>query len=109
VPSPSLIELAALADAAPPMLGGEYLSADVLAALWWDMDCAFDAELADATLPVQEFLKRRNPARNDAATFSRSATALRRPPFSTVAMMRLRRSSDKGWAMRAGLLCQTSA
>jgi hypothetical protein len=32
VPSPSLIELAALADAAPPMLGGEYLSADVLAA-----------------------------------------------------------------------------
>ena len=57
-------EFEAFADSAPPMPGAEYLSADVLAALWQAMDAAFDADLADARLPVQEFLKRRNPAWN---------------------------------------------
>ena len=64
VTPPPVTELEVLADAAPPMPGAEYLSADVLAALWRDMDAAFDAELAGAALPVQEFLKRRNPAWN---------------------------------------------
>jgi non-specific serine/threonine protein kinase len=64
VPSPSLIELTPLANAAPPMPGAEYMSAGVLAALWQEMDSAFDTELAEARLPVQEFLKRRNPLWN---------------------------------------------
>jgi len=57
-------ELDHMAAAVPPMTGGEYLTADVLADLWRDMDAAFDAELADAGLSVQEFLKGRHPAWN---------------------------------------------
>ena len=36
----------------------------MLADLWRDLDAAFDAELAQAALSVQEFLKRRHPAWN---------------------------------------------
>jgi non-specific serine/threonine protein kinase len=46
------------------MMGAEYLTAFVLADLWRGMDAAFDAELAEAKLPVQEFLKSRHPAWN---------------------------------------------
>jgi non-specific serine/threonine protein kinase len=46
------------------MIGAEYLTPAVLAALWRGMDAAFDAELADAKLSVQEFLKGRHPAWN---------------------------------------------
>ncbi|WFU39850.1 DEAD/DEAH box helicase [Bradyrhizobium sp. CB82] len=53
-----------MAAAVPPMIGGEYLTTDVLADLWRDMDAAFDAELAGAGLSVQEFLKGRHPAWN---------------------------------------------
>jgi superfamily II DNA or RNA helicase len=64
VPSPSEADLTALADAAPPMVGAEYLSTEILADLWRTMDAACDAELAQARVTVQEFLKRRNPAWN---------------------------------------------
>ncbi len=64
VAAPTDGELEQLAAAVPPMTGGEYLSADVLTDLWRDMDAAFDAELADAGLSVQEFLKGRHPAWN---------------------------------------------
>ena len=40
------------------------LTAAVLADLWRGMDAAFDAELAEAKLSVQEFLKCRHPAWN---------------------------------------------
>jgi superfamily II DNA or RNA helicase len=65
--APSIIEapgtmLAELASAAPPMPGGEYLNADVLAALWDAIDTACRAERADAKQTLQEFLKARNPA-----------------------------------------------
>ncbi|MGB7013253.1 MAG: DEAD/DEAH box helicase, partial [Pseudolabrys sp.] len=53
-----------IATAVPPMIGAEYLTADVLADLWRSMDGAFDVELAEAKLSVQEFLKRRHPAWN---------------------------------------------
>ncbi len=53
-----------MAAAVPPMTGAEYLTASVLADLWRGMDAAFDAELADAKLSVQEFLKSRHPAWN---------------------------------------------
>ena len=46
------------------MAGAEYLNEGVLAELWQRMDLAFDAELAEAKVSVQEFLKRRHPAWN---------------------------------------------
>jgi non-specific serine/threonine protein kinase len=54
--------LTELAGAAPPMPGGEYLNADVLAALWDGIDTACRTELADAKQTLQEFLRGRNPA-----------------------------------------------
>jgi superfamily II DNA or RNA helicase len=64
VPVPVDGELDKIAAAVPPMTGAEYLAADVLADLWRSMDAAFDAELADAKLSVQAFLKGRHPAWN---------------------------------------------
>jgi hypothetical protein len=57
-------ELDRLALAAPPMTGGEYLTAAVLRSLWQELDTAFAVELAESKCDVQEFLKRRNPAWN---------------------------------------------
>src|SRR5450756_889173 len=64
VPIPADGELAKMAAAVPPMTGAEYLTAAVLADLWRGMDAAFDSELFEAKLSVQEFLKRRHPAWN---------------------------------------------
>ncbi len=64
VPSPSDGELERMAAAVPPMTGAEYLTSTVLADLWQAMDTAFDAELAQATVSVQAFLKSRHPAWN---------------------------------------------
>ena len=64
VPIPGDSEFDTITVAVPPMIGAEYLTADVLANLWRDMDAAFDAELAEARLSVQEYLKSRHPAWN---------------------------------------------
>ncbi len=64
VPIPAEGELDTMAAAVPPMTGAEYLTAAVLADLWRGMDAAFDIELFEAKLSVQEFLKRRHPAWN---------------------------------------------
>jgi non-specific serine/threonine protein kinase len=64
VPIPAEEELSRLAAGAPPMTGAEYLTASVLADLWRAVDAAFDAEMADARVSVQEFLKGRHPAWN---------------------------------------------
>jgi len=64
VPIPADGELDKMAAAVPPMTGAEYLTVSVLADLWRGMDATFDAELADAKLSVQEFLKGRHPAWN---------------------------------------------
>jgi superfamily II DNA or RNA helicase len=64
VPIPPDEELTRMAAAAPPMMGAEYLTAFVLADLWRGTDAAFDAELVEAKLSVQEFLKSRHPAWN---------------------------------------------
>jgi superfamily II DNA or RNA helicase len=64
VPVPADSELDKIAATVPPMTGAEYLTVAVLADLWRGMDAAFDAELADARLSVQEFLKGRHPAWN---------------------------------------------
>jgi hypothetical protein len=64
VAAPAGGQLDRMAMAVPPMDGAEYLTATVLAELWRSVDAAFDAELADAGLTVQEFLKTRHPAWN---------------------------------------------
>ncbi len=64
VPVRSHAELDAVACAAPPMIGAEYLTAAVLGDLWRRMDAAFDIELAEAGLSVQAFLKSRHAAWN---------------------------------------------
>ena len=53
-----------MATAVPPMIGAEYVTTEVLVNLWRGMDLAFDTELAQSKLTVQEFLKRRHPAWN---------------------------------------------
>ena len=62
IEAPPAEMLTELASAAPPMPGGEYLNADVLAALWDGIDTACRTELAAAKQTLQEFLKGRNPA-----------------------------------------------
>ncbi len=64
VPPPSAADLEALASAAPMMPGAEYLTAEVLSALWDAIGEAFSAEQAESGATVQEFLKRLNPAWN---------------------------------------------
>src|SRR5262249_22729876 len=59
VPLPADNTLDRMAAAVPPMTGAEYLTAAVLAVLWQSLDAAFDAELGEAQLPLQEFLRRR--------------------------------------------------
>jgi non-specific serine/threonine protein kinase len=64
VPPPGDGALEQMAAAVPPMTGAEYLTAGVLAELWRGMDAAFDVELAQAALSVQDFLNGRHPAWN---------------------------------------------
>jgi len=46
------------------MIGGEYMTEELLLDLWEDIDGAFKAELAESGEDVQAFLKRRNPVWN---------------------------------------------
>jgi hypothetical protein len=62
LPAPD--DIASLAAAAPAMPGAEYLTSEVLIALWKDMGSALLAELAETKATVQEFLKRLHPAWN---------------------------------------------
>ncbi len=64
VPPPTAADLATLVLTAPMMPGAEYLSADVLLALWAELDAAFAASLAVAGTDLQSFLKGLNPAWN---------------------------------------------
>jgi hypothetical protein len=61
-PAPALDELEALAAAAPPMTGAEYLTASVLETLWTEIVAAFRSELAESKASVQDFLQRKSPA-----------------------------------------------
>jgi non-specific serine/threonine protein kinase len=57
-------ELQRIVLAAPPMLGVEYLTAAVLTQLWNEIDAAFQTELRQSKLDVQDFLRTFNPAWN---------------------------------------------
>jgi len=63
LPSPPE-DIKALAAAAPVMPGAEYLTTEVLTSLWAEIGAAFLVELAEAKVPVQEFLKSLHPAWN---------------------------------------------
>jgi hypothetical protein len=64
IPPPAESELAALVLTAPMMAGAEYLTQDVLRALWEEMAAAFTASVAAAKSDLQSVLKRFNPAWN---------------------------------------------
>jgi non-specific serine/threonine protein kinase len=59
---PTRADLDAIAEAAPPMSGVEYLSGGVLQSLWIEMTGALHGELGATGLSVQAFLRRKNPA-----------------------------------------------
>jgi len=62
--SPTAAECASLILTAPMMPGAEYLTADVLQALWDETAAACAAALAEAQTDLQSFLKGLNPAWN---------------------------------------------
>jgi superfamily II DNA or RNA helicase len=62
--APPLAELAELARAAPPMTGGEYVTADTLAALWSELGDALRAAHAASGQSLEDFLHARSPAWN---------------------------------------------
>jgi hypothetical protein len=62
IPAPGRGEIEALAAAAPPMTGAEYVTASVLERLWTEIAEAFRSELAESKTSMQEFLQRKNPA-----------------------------------------------
>ena len=64
VPPPDGGELATLVLTAPMMPGAEYLTQDILKALWEETGAAFSASLAAAGMDIQAFLKSLNPAWN---------------------------------------------
>jgi non-specific serine/threonine protein kinase len=61
IAKPQLTELEAIAVAAPPMAGAEYITASVLEALWTEIAQAFRTELAESKASVQAFLQRKSP------------------------------------------------
>jgi non-specific serine/threonine protein kinase len=63
-PPPSGDELEALATAAPPMSGAEYLTREVLALLWAELGTAFAEEHRASRSTLQAFLTSLNPAWN---------------------------------------------
>ena len=64
IPAPPEGELQRFVLAPPVMTGAEYLSAAVLQSLWGEIDAAFRLELSESKLPVEDFLKQKNPAWN---------------------------------------------
>ncbi|CAG2160657.1 DEAD/DEAH box helicase [Cupriavidus numazuensis] len=64
VATPAAEDLEAMIADAPPMTGGEYLTPEVLATLWGQIDTALHQELAAANVSLQDFLKSHHPAWN---------------------------------------------
>jgi len=62
IPAPAIGELEALAAAAPPMDGAEYLTAAILATLWTETADAFRSDLAESKVSVQAFLQKKSAA-----------------------------------------------
>ncbi|MEW6666323.1 MAG: DEAD/DEAH box helicase [Thermodesulfobacteriota bacterium] len=58
---PQPVEIKAMRDAAPPMMGGEYLSADLLSDFWVDLDGWIRKEIALSSAGLSGWLKRYAP------------------------------------------------
>ena len=61
LPPPAKAELSALAETAPPMRGGEYLNAEVLARLWRSLDGLVRVEIARHPQGAGTWLKESHP------------------------------------------------
>ena len=64
IPAPSPDDMMSIVLSVPPMIGAEYLTIDILHALWNELDAALRSELAQSKASIQEFLKGINPAWN---------------------------------------------
>ena len=61
LPPPAEVDLSALAETAPPMRGGEYLSADMLAHLWRSLDELVGVEISRHPQGAGAWLKESHP------------------------------------------------
>ena len=84
---PTAAELASLVLTAPMMTGAEYLTAEVLTALWWELRAAFASALAGSGLDLQSFLKGLNPAWNLVGRVHFNLAENRRDPEHPFAFM----------------------
>ena len=87
VPPPSEGELVSLVLTAPMMVGAEYLTPDVLRALWAELGQAVAASLATAGTGLQNFLKGLNPAWNLVGRVHFNLAENRRDPDAPFAFM----------------------
>ena len=87
VPPPDDGELATLVLTAPVMPGAEYLTADVLCALWAGLGEAFAVSLAASGTDLQSFLKSLNPAWNLVGRVHFNLAENRRDPDHPFAFM----------------------
>ena len=87
VPAPSEGELVSLVLTAPMMAGAEYLTPDVLRALWAELGQAVAASIATAGTGLQDFLKGLNPAWNLVGRVHFNLAENRRDPDAPFAFM----------------------
>jgi non-specific serine/threonine protein kinase len=87
VPAPTPAELSSLVLTAPIMAGAEYLTQDVLLALWDEMERAFAASLAAAKVGLQAFLTTLNRAWNLVGRVHFNLAENRRDPDHPFAFM----------------------
>jgi superfamily II DNA or RNA helicase len=87
VPAPSEGELVSLVLTAPMMAGAEYLTPDVLRALWAELGQAVAACIATAGTSLQTFLKGLNPAWNLVGRVHFNLAENRRDPDAPFAFM----------------------
>ena len=87
VPTPTAAELSSLVLTAPIMAGAEYLTQDVLLALWDEMERAFAASLAAAKIGLQAFLTTLNRAWNLVGRVHFNLAENRRDPDQPFAFM----------------------
>jgi superfamily II DNA or RNA helicase len=87
VPPPDAGECASLVQTAPMMPGAEYLTVDVLQALWGETAAACKTSLATARTDLQSFLKAMNPAWNLVGRVHFNLAENRRDPDSPFAFM----------------------
>ncbi len=62
LPAPPIEELAAMAQAAPPIKGAEYLTGDVLTEWWVELDAVVRAEIRATEGGAVAYLREKNPA-----------------------------------------------